>query len=208
MVQVSIILLTFNRKKIVDSCVRQGLQNADYPIKEIIWVDNGSIDGVDLSDIANINVKHKENTGVAKGYNTGFRLAQGDYIVMPGTDQKLPNGWLKLMVESLKDDAMKIKAKNGSVLYRRECFEEFGYFREDFGLYGREEEEYGHRIGGNIQILEITGAEHLGTEGAKEYDGKDDKKYWEMKNKETNDPEKIKRLKEIIKKGDYYNPYN
>lgn len=191
----------------VDSCVRQNMLITGTPVYEIIWVDNGSDDGVDLSDIATVCVNHKTNTGVSRGYNSGVRLCRGDVIVFPGTDQKLPLNWLPTLLKGFKGDTLKVKAKNGSCAFKKEVFTEYGHFREDFGLYGREEEEFGHRIGGKINIIEIPGAEHLGTEGAKEYDGKEDKDYWKMKNKETFDKKKLRLLDECIAKKEYYNPY-
>ena len=203
MVQVSIILLTYNRKELTEH-VRDNIKKAGYKIDEIIWIDNGSTDGVDLSDIADISVRYKENTGVAKGYNTGFRLARGKYIVIPGTDMFLPKDWLLKMIKF--DDCNKIKAENGTMSYKKEALDKYGYYREDLGLYGRNEEEHNHRIG-NIKSTKLEGALHLGTEGRLEYDGKEDKNYWEFKRDETNGKEKLAMLKEMIDKKEYYNPY-
>jgi len=200
----SIILLTFNRKEITDKCVRQNIKKAGCKIEEIIWIDNGSTDGVDLSDIADISIRYKENTGVAKGYNTGFRLARGKSIIIPGTDMILPEGWLVKMTEF--DDYNKIKAETGSMSYTKEALDKFGYYREDLGLYGRNEEEHNHRIG-KMKEIKLEGAIHLGTEGRLEYDGKEEKKYWEFKRDETNDKDKLKRLKTMLDNKEYYNPY-
>lgn len=96
----SIVLLTYNRKEYVERSINQNLNNAGYKIDEIIWVDNGSTDGVLGLDIpADTIVFNKENQGVARGYNAGFKLASGDLIVKPGTDMLLPQGWLATFVK-------------------------------------------------------------------------------------------------------------
>jgi len=205
MVSISIVLLTFNRKEIVDKVVRDNIKKAGYEIKEIIWVDNGSSDGVDLSDIADVSIRHKKNTGVGKGYNTGFRLATGDVVVVPGTDMYLPEGWLKNFTNF--GENLKIKATNGSFAYKKECFTKYGYLREDFGLYGRDEEEYGSRINCRIKMVEIEGAKHYGVQGSEEYNKNEEYEYWKMKNEETNNKEKLAKLKELTIKKEYYNPY-
>jgi len=78
------------------------LKNAGYPIGELVWVDNGSTDGV--REVMKkfgpaVSVLHDRNLGVAKGYNRAFALATGDWIVLTGCDMLMPDKWLEKMVE-------------------------------------------------------------------------------------------------------------
>lgn len=102
----SIILLTYNRKELVRQSVNHNFVNAGYPIDEIIWVDNGSTDGLLMQYMpilkVNIRVLFSENQGVATGYNAGLKLATGDMVCLPGTDMLLPDNWLKYIVEGLE----------------------------------------------------------------------------------------------------------
>lgn len=100
---VSLVLLTFNRKDITTECVLHNIRTAGYPIAQIVWVDNGSDDGIqDFMPSINpdVSVLHKTNTGVARGYNSGYKMVTSELIVHPGTDLLLPDNWLKIMVES------------------------------------------------------------------------------------------------------------
>lgn len=101
----TLILLTFNRLGAVKESVKHNIANAGYPIGEIVHIDNGSTDGVReyvAKEIKpDVSIYHKENLGVAKGYNAGYKLARGEFIAKPGTDMIMPDNWLRDMVEAL-----------------------------------------------------------------------------------------------------------
>ncbi len=112
--KISLVLLTFNRVEMVKECVLKNIKNAGCKIYEIICVDNGSTDGVVVylmgelyerysGDIKLKFVQFENNMGVARGYNTGYALSEGDIIARPGTDMLMPKNWLKDMVETLED---------------------------------------------------------------------------------------------------------
>jgi GT2 family glycosyltransferase len=82
-------------------------------------------------------------------------------------------------------------------IFKRSLLADFGYFPETFGLYGYDDLAWAYtaeRVCMEKCLISyvIPGfvAQHLGTEGFANYDGKDDHAYHEMKRKEVMDPEK------------------
>jgi GT2 family glycosyltransferase len=97
---ISWVILTFNRREIVTKAISRCMQNAGAAWDELIWVDNGSTDGMEKSLFdfePTVSVLNAKNQGVARGYNVGMGLATKDYIVLTGCDMLMPDGWLKLM---------------------------------------------------------------------------------------------------------------
>ena len=95
--KISLVVLTYNRAAIVQKAMYHNLANAGRPIDELVWIDNGSTDGTRLVMQAfepAVTVLHKENLGVAKGYNRGYALASGEYVVLTGCDMLMPENWL------------------------------------------------------------------------------------------------------------------
>ncbi len=98
------IILTFNRAEIVREAIGHCLDNSGAPeaITQLVWVDNGSTDGV--RDVMrgfepDVSVLYSENKGVARGYNTGMGLATEEFVVVTGCDFRMPDNWLKTMLD-------------------------------------------------------------------------------------------------------------
>ena len=167
----SIVFLNFNRLNetqfTVEQLRKQCLQRDDI---EIIAVDNGSVDGTaeylqQQTDI--INLCLDDNTGIA-GYNQGFELATGRYILVLDDDscldslQSIDNS-LKLLENSRKIGLiachietpdglpqwswhLPIKQQSGEspffigcgFIIRRELFKKIGWYPADFFLYQNE----------------------------------------------------------------------
>lgn len=105
MLKVSLVLLTWNRAQSVIYSLSENLKSAEYPIHEIIHVDNGStdrqaVDWINWEIGADVQILHGGNLGVAKGYNRGMLLATGSHIVITGCDRLMPKGWLSSMVRA------------------------------------------------------------------------------------------------------------
>lgn len=177
--RISLVVLTFNRKSIVQRALSQTFSNAGSFIDEFVYVDNGSTDGVVEWVIKtlrpDVTVLNKENLGVAKGYNRGFVLSTGDWIVVTGCDMLMPTNWLLKMrtaAEAIPNSGVVcifshrlaevperirgaeqivngIKIRSVLPLERRmmsrELLKTVGYVREDFGLYGWEDVEWAER---------------------------------------------------------------
>ena len=172
---VSVVLLTYNRLEYVKNSVKHNLANAGYPIDEVIWVDNGS--DQDLLDYmrtvgATRQILHANNLGVAKGYNAGYKVARGTFIVKPGTDMIMPDNWLKDMIEGMNkkpnagiisiyhQDISKLAERKpgeeedglipamalGSQMIRRGVFESVGYLPEEYGLYGWDDVKWDKKV--------------------------------------------------------------
>ena len=82
------------------------LVKLNYYPREIILVDNGSID--DSVEFVKKNypeviiVKNKTNLGFAEGNNIGIRKAQGEYILFLNNDTKVKSDFLNQLVEELE----------------------------------------------------------------------------------------------------------
>jgi len=122
-----------------------------------------------------VSVLHKENRGVAIGYNTGMVLARGDYIVITGCDMLMPANWLatfKEYVTRIPETGVacmysgplswvpeRIRGEEailrglrvrpampiGRRIFKRELIKHIGYFHEGFGLYGYDDLHWGYR---------------------------------------------------------------
>ena len=96
--KLSWVILTFNRKETVEKAVLHNLANSGRQIDELIWVDNGSTDGVRdfmKSIDPDISILNKTNLGVSKGYNRGYAMATGTHVCITGCDRIMPDDWAK-----------------------------------------------------------------------------------------------------------------
>lgn len=174
------------------------------------------------------SIYFSENKGVAKGYNAGMQLATGSHVLITGCDRFMPNGWLKILVQyqrsfggigciyskklsEVPERVLKEKQTiNGfpivealpmeARIFPRLYLKRFGYFREDFGLYGHEDLEWSerflkHRLSDLSYVIPGLTARHEGSEGINDWNGVDDKDYHEMKRRESLDPTKQEKLK-------------
>lgn len=253
--KVSWLLLTYNRAEKVQRAVTHNMRTAGRKWDELIWVDNGSSDGVRSVMSAlkpDVSVLHDRNLGVAPGYNRAMVLATGTHLVITGCDMLMPEGWLDTFcryfeaipetgvasiysgpLSDLPERARKGKGRGdwqreernglpfihampiGRRMFRRELLRDAGYLREDFGLYGWEDCEWGRRVervcdeqGLLYYVIPDQIAEHLGTEGIHGYDGKDEREYHAFKQRESNDPAKQAVLRRCETENyPYWSPY-
>lgn len=100
---VSVIIPVYNTEKYLSACVDSILQQ-DHVSLEIILVDDGSTDSSRsiCDDYAqkhdNIKAIHIANSGPATAKNEGLRLAQGNYIALTDSDDKMEPLMLHKMV--------------------------------------------------------------------------------------------------------------
>lgn len=147
------------------------------------------------------HIEKVPNTGVISTYSCPIETKPERYR----NPRELEVNGLKII------PAMPMEAK----IFSRELHRKIGYLREDFGLYGWEDVEWGLRaervtkeLGLINYIIPGMMAQHLGSEGISEWNGEGEKEYHEFKNKEANDPRK-KELMQKCKEENYpyYNPY-
>lgn len=98
---ISIIVLNYNGKALLKSCIDSILQQT-YRDFEIIVFDNGSSDGsyefleATYGNIPNIKIIYiGKNLGFAGGSNYALNFAQGEYIVLLNNDTVVDVNWLK-----------------------------------------------------------------------------------------------------------------
>src|ERR687896_202519 len=102
---VSIVVLGWNGREYVDGCLSSLLdQDFDRPY-EVLFVDNGSIDGTaDAAEgYAGVRVHRLDrNYGYCLGNNKGFEIAHGAYVVFLNQDVIVHRSWLTELVAALE----------------------------------------------------------------------------------------------------------
>ncbi len=91
MIDVSIIIVNFNTKKLTVQCIESVLKDSPGFSKEVIVVDNGSDDGSVkvFRDYQVRLIENKENLGFARANNQGIKEARGKYILLLNSDTKV-----------------------------------------------------------------------------------------------------------------------
>ena len=92
MIDLSIIIVSYNTKKLTLECIKSIQEEGSVVRKEIIVVDNDSKDG-SLEALRELQkkkaiklVENKENLGFAKANNQGIKIAEGEYILLLNSD--------------------------------------------------------------------------------------------------------------------------
>lgn len=101
MVDVSIIIVSFNTKDLLLSCVNSVVKHTRGVSWEIIVIDNGSTDG-SAEGLKSKKIKlitNKENAGFAHGSNQGIGEAKGRYILLLNSDTEFVENTLLKMVD-------------------------------------------------------------------------------------------------------------
>ena len=108
-VKVSIVIVNYNVKDLILTCIRSFYQfcgNAgDF---EIIVIDNQSIDGscqaIRTEFPGVILIENSENEGFPKANNQGFSIAKGDYIFMLNPDTEFQENSIEKLRQFLEDN--------------------------------------------------------------------------------------------------------
>jgi len=106
MIDLSIIILTWNTSKITKKCVDSLLKNIKNIRYEIIVVDNGSTDNTkalfaDYKSVKYLNTG--SNLGFSKGNNLGAKITSGKYYLFLNSDMEYVSG-LDKMLSYLKNN--------------------------------------------------------------------------------------------------------
>ena len=107
---ISVIMLTYNREKLVSRAI-ESILSQTYRDFEYIIVDNGSIDksGVIADTYAardpRIRVIHRERGNIGAGRNTGLDAAQGEYIAFIDDDDWAEPDFLEFLISLLEENA-------------------------------------------------------------------------------------------------------
>lgn len=90
-IDLSIIIVSFNTKKLTVECIDSIVKSRPKVSYEIIVIDNGSTDG-SVSALEKLRVKlikNKNNVGFAKANNQGIKIAKGKYVLLLNSDTKV-----------------------------------------------------------------------------------------------------------------------
>lgn len=101
---VSVIIPAYNEEKVIANTI-EGLLETKYPKKEIIFVDDGSIDNtlrIAKQYKDKIKVLHKENGGKATALNYGIKYSTGEIIVIVDADTIIGRQSLKEIVKGFE----------------------------------------------------------------------------------------------------------
>jgi GT2 family glycosyltransferase len=119
---VSIIILNWNGKNLLQECLSSVLKSSYTPI-EVLFVDNDSTDGsVDIvkANFPTVNIlENGENLGYAEGNNRGVAIAKGKYVVTLNNDIIVESDWLDKPIEYLEKDEMLFAANGIQMNYFR-----------------------------------------------------------------------------------------
>ena len=107
---VSVIIVNHNGIEFVDACLRSVL-NSQYKNFEVIFVDNGSIDGSleyakkTFGSEGRLHfVENHASLGPAVGRNRGTKVSSGEYLIFLDNDTKVTAGWIGELVRVLEND--------------------------------------------------------------------------------------------------------
>ncbi len=152
----SIIIVNFNGKKFLDSCLRS-FEQLHYPPDrlEILLVDNGSDDGSDSDALVchpRVQLLRNPVNNFPAALNLGVAESKGSYVAFANNDVFVDRGWLGELVRVFEENPRggsaggKILFENGrinSVGHRALpdfYWEDEGYNQEDRGQYDFERE--------------------------------------------------------------------
>lgn len=112
MLDVSIIIVNYNTKKLTCNCIDSIFNNTFKVGFEVIVVDNASVDGsIDVlaKDPRIIFIESGSNLGFGKANNLGLEKAKGKYVFFLNSDTVLLNDAISLFFEFFeKNEALKV----------------------------------------------------------------------------------------------------
>jgi cellulose synthase/poly-beta-1,6-N-acetylglucosamine synthase-like glycosyltransferase len=119
---VSMIVPAYNEQAGIEACVRS-LLAADYPLFEVIVVDDGSTDNtatiVDTFKALGVRVIRQVNAGKPAALNAGIAAARHDILVLVDGDTVFEAATLRRLVEPFTDSTVGAVSGNAKVGNRR-----------------------------------------------------------------------------------------
>lgn len=126
----SIIVCTYNREEYLKKCIASLLE-IDYPVFDIIIVNDGSTDGTKFFlDTINNNkitiIHHEHNQGLSIARNSGIKRTAHDFIAFTDDDCIVDKNWLKELSEGFSNNEIGLVI--GQIFYINKNYK--GYFPE------------------------------------------------------------------------------
>jgi len=103
MTDVSVIIVSFNTKNLLEKCIDSVIKKTQDISFEIIVIDNGSSDGspqaVRKKNINNLTIiENRKNLGFAAGNNQGIKKSDGRHILLLNSDTEIKDNVIGEMV--------------------------------------------------------------------------------------------------------------
>jgi GT2 family glycosyltransferase len=103
---VSVIVVNWNAKRLLLECIRSILERNDGFLRDLIVVDNGSVDGSgeavqSVSPLVRV-IENKENLGFARANNLGVAHSSGEYLFFVNSDVVVSAGCIKELATYLE----------------------------------------------------------------------------------------------------------
>lgn len=106
--QLSIIIVNYKVKDLLDNCLESIFSNSENIELDVIVVDNNSQDGsleMIKEKYPQVNlIASPENLGFAKANNLGFKQAEYDYLLLLNPDMKILPNTLKNMIQWMNEN--------------------------------------------------------------------------------------------------------
>ncbi|MBN1168601.1 glycosyltransferase family 2 protein [Candidatus Woesebacteria bacterium] len=104
-VDLSIIIVSYNTKKLTESCIKSIKRSKPRITYEIVVVDNGSADSsvkllkkLKKTNLIQKLIVNKRNAGFAKANNQGLKVSKGKYKLLLNSDTVVEKGVLEKMI--------------------------------------------------------------------------------------------------------------
>ncbi len=108
MINISVVIPTYNRPLLLKRAIKSVLRQADHSSfsPEIVVVDDGSVEQVDTGDFAGKNVRYiklERNSGPHIARNKGIEIASGNWIIMLDDDDELIENTLSNAIRRIQE---------------------------------------------------------------------------------------------------------
>lgn len=135
---VSVVIINYNTFELTSRCIKSIYEQTTGVDFEIILVDNASQEcepELFLKEFPEIRlIRNAENTGFAKGNNTGIEHATADVILLLNSDTELKNNALKICYDALIGDTKagvvtcKLLSSDGSIQHQCNRFDRISLY--------------------------------------------------------------------------------
>lgn len=133
-----------------EMAIRCALSYKDQ-VDELIITEDGGMLSIDLFELADIYIYSKDNGGFTKNVNRGWKMATGDYVMVPSSDTQLSGGRLVDLCIPGKVTSPEVTNQYIDRLAGpfwctpKEITEQYGYLREEMHTYSSDS-EYDNRM--------------------------------------------------------------
>ena len=172
MKKVSVVILNWNGKKLLQEFLPSVIRYTTHPDIEIVVADNGSTDDSLIflqTQYSQVKcIKLSDNYGFADGYNRALKKVDAEYFVLLNSDVEVTEGWLLPIIEYLDTNKDVAAAQPKILAQRNKSYFEYagasGGFIDKYGypfcrgrIFNRVEEDL-HQYDSPTDILWATGA--------------------------------------------------